>query len=224
MQISFFEEYPTKANLDKLKFVKWNSRIFVAAKSVSEFEGLRKKILNKNKMVKEVCYWPVLSNADGYWVSPFSRRNALKELIDDLMTAKKPITVLWDAELPMHRKRLFLTELPRFWGNKRIIKRFFRDAKKNKINLVVAEYPIISKLQEHKMRFFGISFSLAKYDHTRCPMYYTSMVKHAMTRSWMRAYLTSAVKEHKDKVCSGLGTIATGVNGNEPILSPEDLG
>ncbi len=70
MIISFFEEFPTKENLGKLKLVTWQTKLYVAAKSVKDFNRIRSTI--KNKHIKEVIYWPVLEKEEGYWISPFS--------------------------------------------------------------------------------------------------------------------------------------------------------
>ncbi len=48
MKISFFEEFPNKQNLAKLKYVTWPCTIYVAAKSFKEFKKLRSLVKSKN--------------------------------------------------------------------------------------------------------------------------------------------------------------------------------
>ena len=74
MIISFFEEFPDKNSLSKLKLINFNTKLYLAAKSYKEF----KKIKIKNKFVKELIYWPILEKNEGYWISPFSDNKALK--------------------------------------------------------------------------------------------------------------------------------------------------
>jgi len=38
MQIEFYEEFPSKENLSKLKLIKFPTKIFIAAKSIKEFK------------------------------------------------------------------------------------------------------------------------------------------------------------------------------------------
>ena len=61
MKIGFYEEFPTKENLDKIKLIDFSTSLIVAAKNLKEFnliKNLTKKYKNKN--IKEVIYWPIL--------------------------------------------------------------------------------------------------------------------------------------------------------------------
>src|SRR3989344_5728570 len=103
MDISFFEEFPTSQNLDKLRVVSWPVKLYVAAKSVQEFKEITSKI--KRSTVKEYIYWPILENEEGYWISPFSEQNALLRIFSELKG--KDIPVMLDLELPT-TKNIFL--------------------------------------------------------------------------------------------------------------------
>lgn len=37
MKVEFYEEFPTRENLEKLKLIKFKTRLFIAAKSLAEF-------------------------------------------------------------------------------------------------------------------------------------------------------------------------------------------
>ena len=54
MIVSFFEEYPTKENLAKLKLVSFPTKLYIAAESLDAFFKIKEKI--KSKWVKEVIY------------------------------------------------------------------------------------------------------------------------------------------------------------------------
>jgi hypothetical protein len=44
MQIDFYEEFPTEKNLEKLKLIKYPTRLFLAAKSLDEFREIERKV------------------------------------------------------------------------------------------------------------------------------------------------------------------------------------
>mgnify|MGYP001588836880 FL=1 len=96
MQICFFEEFPTKENLAKIKYVSFPTKLYLAAKSLEEFENI--KISSPH--VKEKIYWPILDKKEGYWFSPFSKRKALERIFAELKG--KNISVMIDSELPTH--------------------------------------------------------------------------------------------------------------------------
>ena len=64
MKINFFEEFPTKDNLDKAKLIKFDSKIYIAAKSLREFDKYAKQIKKINKRI-EPAYWPILKPNEG---------------------------------------------------------------------------------------------------------------------------------------------------------------
>ena len=55
MKVNFFEEFPNEENLEKLKLIYFPSLIYVATKSLEEFNHIKKKILSINSKV-EVGY------------------------------------------------------------------------------------------------------------------------------------------------------------------------
>ena len=64
MKIDFYEEFPTKENLQKLKLIDFSSRIFIAAHSLKEFKEFEKKVKKIYKNIK-TAYWPIIENS--YW-------------------------------------------------------------------------------------------------------------------------------------------------------------
>ena len=81
MEIDFYEEFPTQKNLEKLRLIKFKTKLFVAAQSVKEFKSLEKQIKKIKKNVI-VAYWPIIKNS--YWISPFSNTRDLIELFRGL--------------------------------------------------------------------------------------------------------------------------------------------
>ena len=213
MIISFFEEYPTALNLQKLKLISWPTKLYVAARSVAEFEKIVGTIKNKN--VKEGVYWPVLQREEGYWISPFSEKKALQRIFAELNG--KNIPVMLDLELPITRNpSLMLTQFFSFYANRAIIRNFIQDYR-GKVYL--AEYYPEGKRKERMLQFMGLHYPNSKVYVIK--MMYHSM--HCVNEKVVRRDFRQGVQALGNHFIAGLGTIATGVLGNEPILSQEQL-
>ena len=81
MKIDFYEEFPRKENIEKLKLIKFKTRLFIAAKSLNEFQELERQTKKINSKV-ECAYWPIIKNS--YWISPFANTSDLLNLFDEL--------------------------------------------------------------------------------------------------------------------------------------------
>ena len=163
MQISFFEEFPNKENLDKLKYIKWPCKLYVAAKSIKSFLKIQSKILQTNKFVKEVIYWPTLNIDDGYWVSPWTKRSALKKLFEEILKEnsknKKKVSIMLDFEPPKKRWQVISRGLE-YFGNRKIIEKFLLKAKKEKIKIYNTE---MSHLPKWLVLKLGLGYERKKY-------------------------------------------------------------
>lgn len=98
MIISFFEEFPITWNISKLKLISGPTKVYLAARSLTEFNCIKKK---KNA---QYIYWPILEKEEGYWISPFAKRKALQRIFAELRNKKIP--VMLDLELPLKRSLL----------------------------------------------------------------------------------------------------------------------
>ncbi len=220
MRINFFEEYPTQENLEKAKLIDFDSTIFLATHSITEFKEVQKQLASINPKVS-TAYWPILKNS--YWISPFSNTKDLQDFVDEIFSINEPLTILIDLELPLGKhKELYFKNFFSIWKNKRILKRFFTDALNHNIKIVTAEYPPFFLGATWIYRMLGISLHQKKYGHIQCIMYYTSMSPNKIILNWT-AHGVLRVRRYNPELQLGLGTIATGVMGNEPILSPESL-
>lgn len=208
MQIEFYEEFPTKENLEKLKLIKFPTKIFIAAKSVKEFKKYEKiaKLYKKDLIV---AYWPIVENS--YWISPFSNTKDLIELFNELKSIKNPLLI--DLELPLRRKwKMYLKNLFHFCKNKKLIKRFLE---KNKSRITTAQYP--NSFYSELMKILGLNY---KIKTEKSLMFYTSMINEKDKKN-LRVKISQI--KNKDDHSISLGTIAHGILGNEPILSPKKL-
>src|SRR3989344_2339929 len=128
MKIEFYEEFPNKENLKKLKLIKFPTKIFIASKSVSKFQTYE-KIAKKYKKDLEIAYWPIIKNS--YWISSFSNTNDLVELFNGLKKINNSLLI--DLELPLAKNwKLYFKNLFNLGKNKKLIKNFL-EKNKNRI-------------------------------------------------------------------------------------------
>ena len=214
MLISFFEEFPTAKNLSKLKLVRWPTGLYIAAASFQEFERIRMMLQNQ-KQVREVIYWPVLQKHEGYWISPFSRQQALQRIFTELHGRKIP--VILDLELPTTKNPwLYLLEARHFRSNKRLIQNFINTYPGR---IMVAEYYPERRWQENFMSIVGLHYPSAKASIIK--MLYTSL--HHFKRGFLQQELQRGKQEYGARFKIAVGTIAKGIGGQEPILSAAAL-
>lgn len=221
MRISFFEEYPTTENFDKLNLIEFETTIYLAAKSLEEFYRYISPYKDKNHL--RFAYWPILP--ESYWISPFSCRYELENLVNELgnrPSTRESLCVLLDLELPILNRKLFFRNLFSFFKNKRIIRGIFSTGKNLNLSIVTAEYPLSSNFMGCVNEILGISYPLRRFNHRKIMMFYTSMLGRKKVEK-VKDYIVRVPRSVKKNLSIGLGTIATGALGNEPLLSPSSL-
>lgn len=206
MQIGFYEEFPTKENLEKLKLIKYPIKLFVAARSIKEFKGLEKKVKTMKKDTN-VAYWPIIRNS--YWISPFSNREDLIKTFSELEKIDNHLLI--DLEMPKD-KRLIKKNMSSYFKNRKLIKNFLE---KNKERITTAEFPvsIISPL----MKILGLDYNIKT---EKSLMWYSSMNSKTMNQNIKNSLIKL---KNKKNYSISLGTIAIGILGDEPILFPQNL-
>lgn len=223
MRINFFEEYPTEENMSKLDLINWSSTILLTAPSLKEFENIRAKYSVKYPHIT-FGWWPTIPGS--YWVSAIANPSDLERLFLELTSKvhEKELPVLIDLELPI-TKHLYFKNIFHIWSNKKRISKFFIEAPNFNLKLYTAEYPAFNKLLYQIWKLLGISPSF-KFQHTKLPMVYSSVwPKYFGNKIWEGAknFEKRFVRKNYRRVGFGIGTIALGVLGNEPILKPQDL-
>ncbi|OGM01886.1 hypothetical protein A2115_00350 [Candidatus Woesebacteria bacterium GWA1_41_8] len=219
MQIDFFEEFPNDDSLSKLRIIKFRTNLYVAAKSVKEFLVLKTRIKNSYRNVAEVIYWLILEADEGYWLSAFSKTSAIKRILNELKNTNEKFSVLWDAELPILAKELFVTQLPNFFVNRNIIQETLFHQNPNH-PLIITAFPKsgINKLLSSLACTYFSSGSFPYID-----MLYTSLLR-IKNKS---GYLRSLIKRNKNKFQGysvALGLIGRGVEDfSTPLISPMNL-
>jgi len=221
LNIDFFEEFPGDIkNLEKVKLIDFDSTIYIASKNLDEFLEYKKQIKHLNKKV-DCAWWPIIESS--YWISSFSKTEDLEFLLNEFKKykLKAPLKVLLDLELPILKPKLFLKNFFSFRRNKRIIKSIFNNKSIN-LDIRTAEYPFGGKFMSFILRIFGVNYSIKKYSHKKIMMYYSSMIPRWMHKG-MKKRIVKRHKQLDDNLQIGLGTIAIGILGNEPILKPKNL-
>ncbi len=220
MKISFFEEFPEKG-LEKAKLINFPSTLYIATKSLIEFKYFRDKLKKINPKI-EAAYWPILQRS--YWISPFSYSYELNDLIYNLSNdSDSKLRVLIDLEFPFLRPFLFFRNLFSVFKNKRRIQSIFKNLDKINIDLLTAEYPVYNRFYKKILEWLGLSYSLDKHEHRKGLMFYTSIIKNNALRSRISRFIIKENKKYPGRIIVGLGTIAIGVLGNEPVLKPREL-
>lgn len=219
MQISFFEEYPTDDSLSKLKLIPFKTNLYIASHSTSEFLILKKEIKTKYKNVEKIIYWPILKVSEGYWMSAFSKTKAIKRILKELKDSTKNFSVLWDAELPLLNKKLFITEIFHFFENRKIIF--------NAINNQNIYHPIIvtafpkNGINKFISNLACASFSSGNFHYI--DMLYSSLLKIDDKKK----YLLDNIRKSKNKFKEysvALGLIGRGIeDSTTPLISYNDL-
>lgn len=216
MKVSFYEEFPNKKNLEKLRLLSFETEVYVAAKSLKEFFDIRRRVEKISKKAR-AYYWPILELEEGYWLSPFSKTSGLKRVITELTKEKERIKVVWDAELPFLKKSLFLVGLPSFLYNRKLISGFLQ----SNTRVLINENVLVGSSWLGKL--FGLYFDPKIFSNRKTLMYYTSMLRMQRVKE---LFLQRIVKEKEllgDKLSVGVGCITTGIKGDEPLLSPGEL-
>lgn len=211
MRVNFFEEYPGDGGLEPAALVEFPSTVFLAAESVAEYRAYRDDLASINPDL-ETAYWPIL--ADSYWISPFADPDELESLFE--ATAGFDDPVFLDLELPVGRPELFARNAGDVRANRRRIRQFVQAADGG---VVTGEYPPIPAV-DRLWKPLGLTYDVS-LGHTRCPMYYTSVLPDGLVEPVGDA--VEAMVRGDGRVIVGLGTIASGVFEDEPILSPAEL-
>lgn len=221
MRIHFFEEFPTEETLAKASSLDFASEVYLGASSWEGYQEAAASLVAINPRCIP-AWWPILPRS--YWISPFSFPDELEGLfgfwLERPEAARTPL--LLDLELPWIRRSMFRQNFRHFRENKRRIEDFFSQASGLGFPLRTAEYPSVGSMSQGLWESLGISYPCDAYPHSKIVMWYTSLIPSGWL-GWTKRALLKMRRQYGERLQIGLGTIAPGVFGNEPILSPEDL-
>ncbi len=220
MRIDFFEEFPDERNFRKIMAINFPSTIYVAARNLKEFYRYKEVLEGRNEKI-DVGWWPILKYS--YYVSPFSYSSELEVLIKEFENRDKKdkLKVMLDLELPFLNKRLFVKNGLSFFRNRRLIRKIFENSSRYDIEILTAEYHSSNILRQRLFELFGVSYDIDKYLHRKIIRVYSSNI-HKNKLEKIKRSVRKRANTYKDMYI-GLGTIASGILRNEPILTPEGL-
>jgi hypothetical protein len=96
VRIGLYEEYPNPWRLARLQHVDFPVTLAIAAPDRATFLARRDDILRAYPQVREVYFWPLLDDAEGYYPGTWSDATAVERVADE--AADMP--ALWDLEMP----------------------------------------------------------------------------------------------------------------------------
>jgi hypothetical protein len=96
VQIGFYEEFPVPWRLDKLAKIDFPVSLAVASTSRDDFLKLRDSISQTYPQVSELFFWPLLTDAEGYYPGSWSDADAVERVAKEA----EGLPVLWDLERP----------------------------------------------------------------------------------------------------------------------------
>ena len=220
MLVNFFEEYPTFKNLEKARLIDFPSKIYLGAPNIKKYYEHSKNLKRINNDLK-TAYWPIPQRS--LYIAPFSYAHDIESFISEIKRNEEELEVLIDLELPLTRKKLLITNAASFKKNKELIEGIFLNQKEYNIRISTAEYPPTSSAEQAILTMLGLSYDLSKYEHNRIIMLYSSFDKIRIFNKLKKKHAAKQARKYGEKFQVGLGTIATGILGNEPILTPKEL-
>lgn len=210
MQIDFFEEFPSAESLAPLALWKKPCTVYLAAHDLAEFDSSA-DLLCKIAPLAAPAFWPLLHST--YWVSPFSNLGDLQKLRSTL-SSRRGLRVLLDLELPVlsGRRAQFLKGIGTFSKGRKII----REILSLDHRFLLAVYPSVGWLTQKLLIALGVDAP----GYESCVMHYTSMMPGWVTRLSERML---RIRAKRGQRTLGLGCLAPGIFGTEPVISPESL-
>lgn len=212
--VHFFEEYPTRDNLAPASLLRFPATVFLAAQDWASFQEARELLREANPLL---CsgWWPVLPRT--LTLSALADAEDIDELTRILQEAPEPLRVLFDLELPLWDRARMVRWVQRSKAraaSARAIDRLFATALARHATWT-AEYP--PALPGWLRRASRLELPAAQL---RVYMLYSSILP-----GWWRRVLRRGVARRlaDGPAAIGIGTLATGVAGNERILPPDRL-
>jgi hypothetical protein len=111
VRIGLYEEFPDPWRLKQLRQVDFPITLAIGAPSRAAFLQRRAAIMRDYPQVREVYFWPLLADAEGYYPGTWSDAAAVKRVA----TEAADLPVLWDLEMPRNKMTISL----RSWASNR---------------------------------------------------------------------------------------------------------
>jgi hypothetical protein len=122
VRVGLYEEYPNPWRLAKLKQLDFPVTLAIATPSRAEFLRIRSEILATYPQVREVVFWPTLTQEEGYYPGLWSDTAGIQRVIGDA----NDLPVLWDLEVPRGTQDVMKLAVNTWWANRAILTQFFK--------------------------------------------------------------------------------------------------
>jgi hypothetical protein len=96
VRVGLYEEFPAPWRLERLRYVDFPVDLAVAAPSRTEFLAVREMIRATFPQVREVYFWPLLKQEEGYYPGTWSNAGGVQRAAREA----EGLPTLWDLEMP----------------------------------------------------------------------------------------------------------------------------
>ena len=215
MNISFFEEFPSEQNLERITELNFPIKLYLAAPSLQDFYKWEEKA-EAYSQVTSVIYWPVLTAEEGYWFSPWADEKAVRRVFQEIEKGadSRPLSVMLDLELPKKKGQILRQK------RHTLIQEFLQTRPDNvQISTIEKE-----ALPRSLLQIMGLWYNTEQYKHHSIKMYYSSFRRPFMPESLADYFFKKKAEEASlEQASLAIGVISPGIYGNEPTYDLETL-
>jgi hypothetical protein len=210
--VGLYEEFPVPWRLEKLRQVDFPVKLAVAATSREEFVKLRADILQAYPQVREVYFWPLLPQDEGYYPGTWSEPQGVERLAQ----ASDGVPVLWDLELPRNQLQL---SFQNWWHNRVFLSEWLRRRKQPvhiwRSNTSMGLDPLFLRLAA--MHFDPLTYPAVSL-HLDLYMTGSGMPEEQLSR-----ILRCGVERYHERFIPSLGVLDDGEGSPSLFVPPETL-
>ncbi len=212
VRVGLYEEFPDPWRLERLRQVNFPVTLAIAAPDRTTFLERRADILRTYPQVREVYFWPLLDDAEGYYPGTWSDAAAIERVADE--AADMP--VLWDLEMPRDKTTVSFGSWPH---NRAFLDRWLRE--RNAPVHLWRSHDTMG-LNPLFLRLIGMHFD---------PLDYPALTLHlnlyatgdGLPDDQMARVLRCGVERYGDRFIPSLGILNDGEGPEELFVSAETL-
>ena len=212
VRVGLYEEFPAPWRLAHLKYIDFPVTLAVAAPSRAAFTTLRASIMREYPQVREVYFWPLLSEDEGYYPGPWSDAAAVRRAANEAAG----LPVLWDLEAPPNLQHPSIGS----WPQNRVWMDQWLRARTEPVHLWRSHASM--GLDPLFLRMIGMHFDPLDYPqvslHLDLYASATSRTSDEMTR-----ILRCGVERYGQRFIPALGVLDDGAGKPEQFIQPETL-
>jgi hypothetical protein len=214
VRVGLYEEFPVPWRLEKLGQLDFPVTLAVAAPSRAEFLQLRDTISQTYPQVREVVFWPVLAQGEGYYPAPWSDAAAVRRVAAEA----EGLPVLWDLEMPLNGRPAMPWEA---WNTRAFLDDWFRQR-----NVPVYAWRTFTSLGINpiELRAAGLAYDPASYPAVtmQLDMYAILAARQRLPEETARI-LRCGVEQYGERFIPAFGVLNDGEGPEEIFVTPERL-